>query len=59
MREGELWVFNNKVKHWAENLSQEPRVHLIFDLLPAPGRGYYSYPLDDTKIAATAFGAVA
>ncbi len=59
MREGELWVFNNKVKHWAENLSQEPRVHLIFDLLPAPGRGYYAYPLDDTNDAATAFGAVA
>ena len=41
MREGELWVFDNKVRHWAENLSDEPRVHLIFDLLPAPGRGHY------------------
>ena len=59
MREGELWVFNNKVKHSAENLSQEPRVHLIFDLLPPPGRGYYAYPLEDTKIAANSIGTVA
>ena len=59
MREGELWVFNNKVKHSAENPSQEPRVHLIFDLLPAPGRGYYAYPLEDTKIAAHSIGTVA
>ena len=46
MREGELWVFNNKVKHWADNPSEEPRVHLIFDLLPAPDCGYYAYPPD-------------
>ena len=46
MREGELWVFNNKVEHWAENPSQEPRVHLIFDVLPPPGRGHYVFPLD-------------
>lgn len=49
MREGELWVFNNKVRHWAHNPSNEARVHLIFDLLPAPGRGYYAFPLDDAN----------
>ncbi len=48
MREGELWVFNNKVNHWAVNPSEELRVHLIFDLLPAPGRGYHVLPLDET-----------
>ncbi len=42
MREGELWVFNNRVRHSAENLSDEPRVHLIFDVLPGDGRGYYA-----------------
>lgn len=41
MREGELWVFNNKVRHWASNPSDEPRIHLIFDVLPAAGRGYF------------------
>ncbi len=59
MREGELWVFNNKVRHSAENPSAEPRVHLIFDLLPPPGRGYYTFPLDHTEDAAKAVGAVA
>ncbi len=42
MREGELWVFDNKVRHWAHNPSEEPRVHLIFDLLPPAGAGYYA-----------------
>ncbi len=42
MREGELWVFNNKVEHEARNPTGEPRVHLIFDLLPAPGSGCYA-----------------
>ena len=41
MREGELWVFDNKAVHDASNPSDEPRVHLIFDVLPAPGRGHY------------------
>lgn len=54
MREGELWVFNNKVRHAAHNPSEKPRVHLIFDLLPVPGRGYYAFPLDNTENAATA-----
>ncbi|MDE0390809.1 MAG: aspartyl/asparaginyl beta-hydroxylase domain-containing protein [Rhodospirillales bacterium] len=56
MHEGELWVFNNKVKHSAENPSQEPRVHLIFDLLPAPGRGHYAFPPDDSPHSASALG---
>ena len=44
MREGELWAFDNKAKHDARNLTEEPRVHLIFDVLPGPGRGYYVLP---------------
>lgn len=47
MHPGELWVFNNKERHWAENPSEEPRVHLIFDVLPAPGHGYFVFPLGD------------
>ena len=35
LREGELWWFDNKALHDARNTSGEPRVHLIFDLLPA------------------------
>jgi aspartyl/asparaginyl beta-hydroxylase (cupin superfamily) len=31
---GELWCFNNKLPHEAENPSDEWRIHLIFDLLP-------------------------
>ena len=42
MREGELWTFDNKVRHEARNPTEEPRVHLIFDVLPRPGRGYYA-----------------
>lgn len=34
MQEGELWEFDNKKPHDARNPSDEPRVHLIFDLLP-------------------------
>ena len=41
MREGELWVFDNKSEHQARNPSDQPRVHLIFDVLPAPGHGLY------------------
>ena len=44
MREGELWAFDNKARHFAENRSSEPRVHLIFDVLPAPGRGFQVLP---------------
>ncbi len=41
MQEGELWVFDNKSEHQARNPSGTARVHLIFDILPMPGRGYY------------------
>ena len=44
MREGELWAFDNKAEHDARNPTDELRVHLIFDVLPAPGRGYYVRP---------------
>ena len=44
MREGELWAFDNKARHFAENPSSESRVHLIFDVLPAAGRGLYALP---------------
>ncbi len=49
MHEGELWVFNNKVRHSAYNPSEKPRIHLIFDLLPAAGRGYYAFPPNDIR----------
>lgn len=32
MHERELWWFDNKKPHEAHNLSDQPRVHLIFDL---------------------------
>ena len=44
MHAGELWAFDNKARHWANNPSADPRVHLIFDLLPAPGRGFHVLP---------------
>ncbi len=44
MQEGELWTFDNKVRHEARNPTGEPRVHLIFDVLPPPGRGYFARP---------------
>ena len=47
MRTGELWAFDNKTRHDARNPTDEPRVHLIFDVLPADGRGYYVLPLAD------------
>ena len=59
MREGELWVFNNKVRHSANNPSGEARVHLIFDVLPPPGRGCYAYPPADADDAANALRLVA
>lgn len=43
MHPGELWVFDNKQRHWAKNPSEEVRVHLIFDVLPDQGRGFYTY----------------
>ena len=47
MHPGELWAFNNKVRHWANNPSSQARVHLIFDLLPVPGGGFHVLsPLD-------------
>ena len=46
MRPGELWAFNNKARHWADNPSEEPRVHLIFDVLPPPGRGFHVLPAE-------------
>ena len=55
MREGELWVFNNKVRHWANNPSSEPRIHLIFDVLPAAGRGHFVRPLEESGNATAVF----
>ena len=54
MRPGELWAFDNKTRHSADNPSRQPRVHLIFDVLPAPGRGFYVFPPDRDDPAATA-----
>ena len=48
---GELWAFNNKARHWADNPSAEPRVHLMFDVLPPPGHGFFVFPLNDTHRA--------
>lgn len=45
MHEGELWSFNNKVRHSARNPSRERRIHLIFDVLPEPGQGHFVLPL--------------
>ncbi len=42
MREGELWVFNNKIEHSAINTSNQHRIHLIFDILPELGRGIFA-----------------
>ena len=44
MSEGELWAFDNKARHDARNPTGGTRVHLIFDVLPAAGRGYYVRP---------------
>ena len=44
MRERELWAFDNKAEHDARNPTDEPRVHLIFDVRPGAGRGYYLPP---------------
>ncbi len=42
MREGEVWAFNNKVKHWAENPSPISQIHLIFDIRPLTGNGLFA-----------------
>lgn len=42
MREDELWAFNNKVVHSAENASDVPRIHLIFDIEPQAGEGLFT-----------------
>ena len=34
MKTGELWWFDNKAEHEAMNDGAEPRIHIIFDLLP-------------------------
>jgi hypothetical protein len=34
MQEGEPWWFNNKKQHEAHNQSEQPRIHMIFDVLP-------------------------
>ena len=47
MRPGEFWVFNNKFRHWAENQSNEPRVHLIFDVRPAQNLSFYASPVSN------------
>ena len=54
MQEGELWVFNNKARHWAENRSGGQRVHLIFDVLPPCGQGFFALPLDNSPDAPVA-----
>lgn len=46
MQEGELWAFDNKARHESRNPGDEPRVHLIFDVLPPAGCGYYVLPLN-------------
>lgn len=33
MHTGELWWFNHKAPHWVANTSDEPRVHLIVDIV--------------------------
>ena len=57
MRPGELWAFDNKTRHWADNPSDEPRVHLIFDVLPAPGRGFHVRPLENPDQPGRSIGA--
>lgn len=33
MKAGELWWFNHKAPHWVANTSEEPRLHLIVDIV--------------------------
>lgn len=34
VKEGQLWFFDNKVMHRAQNFSDQPRIHIIFDGYP-------------------------
>lgn len=34
LKEGELWEINNSKSHSVENLGQDTRIHLIFDIVP-------------------------
>ena len=52
MRPGELWAFDNKVRHSAHNPSAEPRVHLIFDVLPEGGPGLYVRAQPERRLGA-------
>lgn len=45
MQPGELWWFDNKQHHWAENQSDDWRIHYIFDLLPSAHRPLAKNPL--------------
>lgn len=54
MHEGELWSFNNKVRHSASNPSGERRIHLIFDVLPELGQGRFVLPLQHAPGTVTA-----
>ena len=47
MRSGELWWFNNKQFHESYNDTDDDRIHLIFDLLPAGVSKTQSRLLDD------------
>lgn len=38
---GDLFYFNNHVLHEAHNLSEEDRIHVIFDLLPKNFKSYF------------------
>ena len=42
MYPGEFWVFNNKLEHEVFNPSDEDRIHLVFDMFPNPGSGYFT-----------------
>ena len=42
MQEDELWAFDNKVRHSAENPGDVPRIHLIFDIEPKHGTGWFT-----------------
>lgn len=35
MKAGEVWWFNHKRRHWVTNRSDQPRIHLILDLVAA------------------------
>ena len=47
MYEDELWIFNNKVVHSADNASEMPRIHLIFDIEPRSGWGWFNQETDE------------